>query len=147
MTTQEPTPGAGLRGGSRGKRLRLAVRLVQRVLAVRFAITGVLKLTGPIPALARILGWPGTVPAGLVRFIGLAELAGAIGLVLPALTGIKPALTGWAAVGLGTVMVLATLFHLSRGERGPLPVTLVLGALAMVVAWGQARMPPLPVRA
>jgi putative oxidoreductase len=132
---------------SRGKRLRLAVRVVQRVLAVRFAITGLLKLTAPISALAQMLGWPGTVPASLVRFIGLAELAGAIGLVLPALTGIKPALTGWAAGGLGAVMALATLFHLSRGERGPLPVTLVLGALAMFVAWGQARMPPLSVRA
>jgi len=147
MEIQKSTRGAELQRGSRGKRLRLALGLVRRLLAIRFAITGFLKLTGPIPALARVLGWPGAVPAGLVRFIGLAELAGAIGLVLPALTGIKPALTACAAIGLCTVMALATLFHLSRGERSPLPITLGLGALAAFVAWGQTRVAPMSARA
>lgn len=142
MAIHDATPRTHRPGASREKRIRLALRLVQRVLAIRFGINGLLKLTGPIPELARLLGWPGAVPAGLVRFIGLAELAGAIGLVLPALTRIKPALTACAAAGLAVLMTLATLFHLSRGEKGPLPVTLGLGALAVFVAWGQIRTKP-----
>ena len=72
---------------------------------------------------------------GLVTFIGIAELAGAIGLILPALTKILPVLTTWAAVGLATIMVLATGFHLSRGEFSHAIVTVVLLALAAFVIY------------
>ena len=142
MAIHDATPGTDHPGRTRDRRMGLALKFVQRMLAIRFGITGLLKLTGPIPDLARLLGWPGVVPAGLVRFIGLAELTGAIGLVLPARTGIKPALTACAAGGLGVLMALATLFHLSRDEKGPRPVTLGLGALAVFVAWRQTRMTP-----
>src|ERR1700677_4816629 len=60
---------------------------------------------------------------GLVTFIGIAELAGALGWFLSALTKILPILTTWAAVGLATVMVLPTGFHLSRGEFSHAVVT------------------------
>jgi putative oxidoreductase len=78
----------------------------------------------------------GDVPRWLVRFIGTSELLGALGLILPAAMRIKPALTGFAALGLLTIMVLAALFHVSRGEFGMLPINSVLGALAAFVAWG-----------
>jgi putative oxidoreductase len=97
MAIHDATPGTHHAGWSRDKRTRFALRLVQRMLAIRFGITGLLKLTGPIPDLARLLGWPGAVPAGLVRFIGLAELTGALGLALAAPTRIRPALTACAA--------------------------------------------------
>jgi hypothetical protein len=73
----------------------------------------------------------------LVRFIGASELLGGLGLVLPAATRIKPALTPLAGAGLITVMVLAALFHLTRGEFGAIPGNVILGSLAAFVAWGR----------
>jgi uncharacterized membrane protein len=79
---------------------------------------------------------------GLVTFIGLAELAGAIGLVLPRLTGILPVLTAWAAAGLATIMVLATGFHLMRGEISHAVVTIILLVLASFVLYGRGFRAP-----
>jgi len=84
--------------------------------------------------------------AWLVRFIGVAEVAGAIGLILPAATRIKPVLTPLAAVGILVIMVLATGFHIYKGEFHALPVTLLLGAMATFVAWGRFRKAPIPAR-
>jgi hypothetical protein len=61
-------------------------------------------------------------------------------------TRIKPVLTAWAGVGLAAVMVLATLFHLSRGEVNKLPVTVVLGGIATFIAWGRFRKARIPSR-
>jgi len=74
--------------------------IVQGVLAVFYGTIGVLKLTQPIPWLAHLIMWPADVPVPLVRFIGAAELAGAVGLVVPALMGLVPVLVSWAAAGL-----------------------------------------------
>jgi putative oxidoreductase len=74
-----------------------------------------------------------------VRFIGVAELAGALGLLLPALTRRKPVLTAWAATGLVVVMALAGVVHIARGEPQVVPVNLVLGGMAAFIAWGRFR--------
>jgi putative oxidoreductase len=73
----------------------------------------------------------------LFTFIGLCELAGGLGLILPGLTKVLPALTKWAATGLATIMVLATAFHLLRGEYSHAPVTVIFFALAAFVAYGR----------
>ena len=79
------------------------------------------------------LGWE--LP--LVRFIGTSELLGAIGLLLPSLTRVKPIFTAWAGAGLATVMVLATGFHVMRDEMQFIGVTLTLAVVAAFVAWGR----------
>ena len=68
---------------------------------------------------------------------------GAIGLILPAATKIKPSLTPLAALGLLTIMILAMAFHLSRGEVQATPVNIVLGGLAAFVAWGRTKRAPI----
>jgi putative oxidoreductase len=73
---------------------------------------------------------------GLVTFIGIAELAGALGLILPRITGILPSLSSWAALGLATIMVLATGFHLIHQEYSHVPITVFLFALAAFVVYG-----------
>ena len=83
------------------------------------------------------------MPLPLVRFIGVSELAGAIGLILPAATKIKPTLTPLAALGLLTIMILAMAFHLSRGEAQALPINMALGGLAAFVAWGRTKKAPI----
>jgi hypothetical protein len=82
------------------------------------------------------------MPLAVVRFIGVSELLGAMGLILPAATKIKPFLTPLAALGLLTIMILAMAFHLSRGEVQATPINIVLGGLAAFVAWGRTKKVP-----
>ena len=121
--------------------------IVQVLLALAFAMAGAMKLFTPIADLAAQMGWPGESPALLVRFIGLAELSGALGLILPSALRIRPSLTPLAAAGLVVVMGLAAGFHLVRGEMAALGAPLVLGALAAFVAWGRSKKAPIAARA
>jgi putative oxidoreductase len=123
--------------------VNISLWLVQILLAAAFGMAGVMKATQPVDVLAANgIAWAPQVPLALVRFIGISELLGAVGLILPALTKIKPFLTPLAALGLLTVMILAMGFHVSRGEAGALPINIVLGGLAAFVAWGRASRVP-----
>ena len=117
----------------------IALWIVQILLAVAFAFFGYPKVFQPIEALAAMLPWATEVPALLVRFIGVAEIAGALGLVLPGLTKVQPKLMGWAAVGLCLLMIFAAIFHTTRGEFGNIAFNVVLFVLAAFVAWGRLR--------
>ena len=123
--------------------MRVGLWVAQVVLAVAFAFAGQLHLLTPIPALVGQAAWAGAVPVTLARFIGAAEIVGALGLLLPALTRIRPSLTPMAAGGLATIMVLATVVHLVRGEMSLVPVNLVLGGLAVFVWWGRTKKAPI----
>ncbi len=125
------------------KATHIALWSTQILLAAAFGMAGVMKSTQPIADLAAQLVWPGVVPEGLVRFIGISEFAGALGLVLPSMTRIKPWLTPLAAAGLVIVMILALGFHAMRSEFAAIPVNLVLGALAGFVAWGRYKKAPI----
>lgn len=127
------------------KGLNIGLWIVQGLLALAFLGAGFMKLTTPIEAMAQQMAWVTTAP-GLVRFIGLAELLGGIGLILPAATRILPHLTAWAATGLGTIMLLASVFHLSRGEAMSVPANIVIGLLAAFVAWGRFKSAPISPR-
>lgn len=120
--------------------------VVQILLALFFAAVGAAKLTQPIDTLGQQMIWPAAVPEALVRFIGFCELLGALGLVLPAATRIKPGLTPLAALGLASIMALATIFHVMRGEWSALPVVLALGGLAAYVGWGRSKRAPIAPR-
>ncbi len=126
--------------------LNLGLWSGQIVLAALFGMAGGMKLLAPIASLAQSLPWVAQAPEFLVRFIGLSEVAGALGLILPAATRIQPRLTPLAALGLSTIMLFASLFHLIRGEAAALPVNLVLGGLALTLAWGRFRLLPVEPR-
>jgi uncharacterized membrane protein len=130
-----------------GKGLHIALWVAQVLLAVAFGMAGVMKTFMPLEELAQKLPWVAESGAGLVRFIGISELAGALGLLLPAATRIKPILTALAGLGLLVVMVLAAGFHVMRGEVQALPVNFVLGGLAAFVAWGRWKKHPITPRA
>ncbi|MCY1667030.1 DoxX family protein [Rhizobium sp. SL86] len=87
--------------------------------------------------------WMSEAPLAFVRFIGVMELLGVIGLILPAATRIKPNLTVLAAVGLLAIQALAIPFHAIRGEFAPLPFNLIYVALAVLVIWGRLRKAPI----
>jgi uncharacterized membrane protein YphA (DoxX/SURF4 family) len=143
MTTQAVTLGTKQESG---KALHYALWGVQLLLGLMFTMAGLMKATKPIAELAPQIPWTAVVPVALTRFIGVSELAGGIGVLLPALTRILPRLTGVAAAGLTLVMILATGFHIVRGEFGAVPITVVLGGLAAFVAWGRLVKVPIQPR-
>lgn len=104
------------------------------VLAVAFLLAGLTKLTQPKEKLVTSLGWVEDYPIGLTRFIGAAEVLGAIGLILPAAVNVAPILVPIAATCLAVVMVLAAVVHARRKEFPLIGVNLVIAILAVVLA-------------
>ncbi len=129
--------------GSKG--LRAALWIAQVLLALFYGMAGFFKATKPIAELSQRMAWAGALPPWLVHFIGVAELAGALGLVLPAATRIRPRLTALAAAGLATIQLLAIPFHISRGEY-MLAGNFVFLAVALFVAWGRFKAAPIAPR-
>jgi hypothetical protein len=121
----------------RGRSLPAVLWFGQLVLAAVFAFVGYAKMSRPIAALAGQMPWVIDVPPMLVKFIGACEFLGAVGLVVPALTGVQPGLTPLAAVGLTALMTLGSIFHLGRGEFGNLLGTVPLALLCAFIAWGR----------
>lgn len=126
---------------STSKRLHVALWIAQGLLALAFGLAGGMKLAMSASQLAS-----NPIPTGLVRFIGVAEVAGALGVLLPSASRVLPRLASLAAVGLFVVMVLAAAFHVSRGEWSHLPPAVILGGLAAFVAWGRFRASPIAPR-
>lgn len=120
-------------GASKG--LRAALWVGQVILMAMFLMAGFMKLTSPDQ-------FP--YPSAFTYFVGTAEILGAIGVVLPALTRIKPVLTPLAAAGLGIIMILAIGYHLMQSE--PFQLNLILAAIAVFVVWGRAKKAPILAR-
>src|SRR5579872_5422629 len=98
--------------------------IVQGLLAVGFLLVGGMKLFAyeKFKKMTEARSPGHSAPSKeLAMFIGISEVVGAIGLILPAATGIAPILTTLAAVGLGTIMFLAVIFHLRRREPASTP--------------------------
>lgn len=118
------------------KPLHITLWIAQAVLALVFIGTGVFKLITPIATLAGLWPWAKEYPT-LVRLTGLIDLSGGVGIVLPALTRIRPQLTPLAALGCAALMAGAIVFHLSRGEGANTPFNVFMLALALFVWWGR----------
>jgi uncharacterized membrane protein YphA (DoxX/SURF4 family) len=115
-----------------------ALWIVAIVLAAAFAGSGLLKQFVPKDKLVTSgQGWAQDFSPTSIRLIGLAEILGAIGLVLPAAVHVAPVLVPLAAVGLALVMVGAAVIHARRNEPMNIAVNVVLIALAVFVAWGR----------
>ena len=127
----------------KNKGANITAWILQILLGGMFIMTGAMKTFTPIEQLAASLPWAADVPATLVKFIGLAELLGGLGLILPSLLKIKTKLTPIAAIGIVLIMVFASIFHISRGETGVIGMNLILAALAGVVAWLRLKKAPL----
>jgi uncharacterized membrane protein len=141
------TPAAIPLPSATDKPLRIALWAAQTIAAVIFIAAGLTKLTAPIPELAGMIPWTGDFSPSFVRFIGLVDLAGGLGLLLPALTRIAPRLTVWAAAGCIALQILAFGFHFMRGEADMLPINLILVAIAGFIFWGRNTRLPITPRA
>ncbi|MCW2855026.1 MAG: hypothetical protein JWR52_641 [Marmoricola sp.] len=121
--------------------MNLAAWIVSGVLAAAYLMAGIMKTTQPAEKLQPKMGWVEDVSLRTLRLIGVSELLGALGLILPKLTGVvddragvQGTLTALAATGLVVIQVLAIPVHWRRGEKEALPVNLVLALLAAFVA-------------
>jgi uncharacterized membrane protein YphA (DoxX/SURF4 family) len=112
-----------------------ALWIVQVLLAAMFLVTGMTKLTQPrLKMAAGPMRWAADVSDAQFRAIGVVEVLGAIGLIVPAALGIAPLLTSLAAVGLVLTMVCAIRTHVRYAESDRLAVPIVVLALALFVA-------------
>lgn len=107
--------------------------VVQVLLALLFLFAGGMKLVLPLEALAG----PVALPGWFMRFLGVAEVAGALGLILPGLLRIRPGLTPLAASGLVIIMIGATVITVAAGQIAGALLPLVTGFLALSVAYGR----------
>lgn len=114
--------------------MTIATWIVTALLALANLAAGGMKVFSPVPRLRKQLAWAESVGTVQTRLIGVAEILGAIGIVLPVLLGIAPVLTPIAAVGLALIQLIAIFFHLSRGEGKQVPANIVLLLLAVFVA-------------
>jgi hypothetical protein len=121
--------------------LSVGLWTLQGLLAALFLMTGSMKVLMP----ADVLAAQTPLPIALVRFIGLCELAGALGLVLPGLLRIAPGLTPLAAAGLVVLMICATI--LTPILIAPDPIMMLLpatvGVLAAALGYARLRLAPL----
>ena len=122
----------------RSRALHVTLWTVQLLLAAFFLLAGVNHGLKPIAEAAQSSPWIADIPVRLARFIGFAELAGAVGVVLPAATRVMPWLTPLAAAGLAVIMALAVPFHVMRGEASVIAFNIVPALLAAFVAWGRS---------
>ena len=125
------------------KAINIALWIAQGLLAVMFIMAGLMKATQPVEALTESLPWVANTPLALVKFIGISELLGGLGLLIPSIFRWKPNLTILAALGLALVMVLAGGFHASRGEFTAIGMNVILLGLALFIAWGRIKKAPI----
>ena len=123
--------------------LNVVLWIFQILLALVYVNAGFLKTFKPISEIGAQIFWAPRMPEALVRFIGISELLGAIGLILPAALKIRPQLTALAAAGLCLIMVMANIYHIAEGEFFVLPMTGALFLFALFVAYGRWKLSPL----
>ena len=117
--------------------------VLQVLLGLVFLAAGSLKATQPIDSLKKQMEWVTAFPVAFVRFIGLAEVLGAIGLIIPALTKILSWLTPVAALGLAILMAGAVVVHLNRKEYNRIAPSAVLFVLSVIIMVGRFWIQPI----
>ncbi|MEI2817045.1 MAG: DoxX family protein [Microthrixaceae bacterium] len=118
--------------------MNIALWIVAGVLAAAFTAAGIPKLVVPRERLAEKMAWVTDATDAQVKLVGGLEIAGAIGLILPAALNIAPVLVPIAAIGLAAMMIGALAVHIRHREGlAAAAPAIVLGLLCVFVAWGR----------
>ena len=123
--------------------MNILLWVLQVLLAAAFFAHGLLFLNPPADIAVQMNA---SLPRWFQLFLGLAEVAAAVGLILPGATRILPQLVVWAAGGTVIVLVSATAWHLWRGENSSAGITALLLAMAVFVAYMRHRRLPILAR-
>jgi uncharacterized membrane protein YphA (DoxX/SURF4 family) len=121
-----------------GRKLNVLLWILQVLLAMLFTFAGVMKFVMPVEEMTKQIALPGW----FLHFIGVAEILGAIGLVLPGILRIRTDLTALSAAALAVIMIGATAVNLKTGQRGAALTTVVVGLLLVFVAYNRRGMAP-----
>ena len=124
--------------------MNILLWIVQILLALAFLMAGGMKVTQPVEKLRKAMSWTNHASVRSVRLVGILEILGALGLILPAVTGILPWLTPVAAIGLVLTMIGAAIVHIRLKEFAQLGVPLILFLLALFIVYGRFMVSPLP---
>ena len=119
------------------KLLNIILWVIQALLAFVFLSAGYTKTFIPVDTLTESMPWVENADLFLVRFIGISEILGGLGLMLPSILKIKPKFTIYAAVGLLIIMILAVGLHVVRGEFDLIGFSIVFAILCGIVIWGR----------
>ena len=117
--------------------MSIALWIVQGLRAAAFLMAGAMKGVKSKSELSEKMGWVDDCSDGVIQTIGGLEILGAVGLILPGITGVAPVLVPLAAVGLGLTQVGAIVVHGRRGEMQNVVGNVALLAMAVFVAWGR----------
>lgn len=123
--------------------MNIVLWVVQILLALAFLLAGSMKASQPIEKLRKNMAWTAQTSPGIVRLIGVLEVLGALGLILPAVTHILPWLTPVAAIGLALTMIGAAILHIRLKEFAVLGAPLILFLLALFIVYGRFMVSPL----
>ena len=120
--------------------MKYVLWIIQILLALLFLFAGVMKLITPVETL-QSMGSPNQIlfPGWFLKFIGVCEVLGALGLIFPVLLGIKPRLTALAAAGLAILMVGAVVVSIAADGILAGIVPLIVGLLLVFVAYGRRK--------
>jgi uncharacterized membrane protein YphA (DoxX/SURF4 family) len=121
--------------------MNIVLWVVQILLALAFLLAGGMKVSQSAEKLRKSMAW--TTSVGTVRLVGILEVLGALGLILPAVTHILPWLTPVAAIGLVLTMIGAAIVHIRLKEFSRLGVPLILFLLALFIVYGRFMVFPL----
>lgn len=123
--------------------MNIALWILQALVALFFCFGGAVKIFQPIDRLAQRFTWMGKVRPQFVRFIGVCELAGAIGLIAPEATSIAPKLTLAASGGISALMACAVIFHVMRREISESGRTLLILLIVLFITIGRWILAPI----
>ena len=130
-----------------GNGLQAGLWIAQVLVFAAFTLFGAMKIFMPVEAMASMWVWPGQVPPAFLRIMGVIDVAGGLGVLLPALTRVQPRLGVLASLGCVLLQVAAMVFHTWRGEYSALPLNLILLALSAFILWGRGSRAPIEPRA
>ena len=132
--------------GPRRRAVDVSLWVAQVLIAGSFCAAGAMKVGMPIGRLSHIWPWTGALPVPSVRLLGVVDLAGGAGVLLPAVARTVPGLTVWSALGCVVLQACAIAFHTSRGEVAVVPGNVVFVVLSAFIGWGRWRWVPIPPR-
>ncbi len=125
------------------KALHITLWIAQLLLAGTMIWASCMKLFAPVSQVAAMWPWAGEVSVIFLKFTGVVDLLGALGLILPSLLRTQPRLTPIAAIAIIVLMICASVFHISRGEGSDITPNIAFALIAAFIAWGRWNKAPI----
>ncbi len=118
------------------KTLNVILWIAQSILSILLLSGAVMKFM-PVEKISGMMPWTGEVPIVLLRLLGVIDLLGGVGLILPGLLRLKPVMVIWASVGTSILMLSAIIFHISRVETHVIGFNIICVLIAIFITWGR----------